>query len=110
MANDLTDIGAIRTPAALQRALFDPGESLLPASRTVRAVTKAGRTIRGRRMNEDTYTIQLMDEQERLLSLNKSDLTTLEFSPATSMPSYETTFTADEASDVIGYLLTLRGQ
>ena len=110
MATDLTDIGAIRTPAALQRALFDPNGSLLPASRSVRATTRDGRTIRGRRLNEDTYTIQLMDEQERLVSLNKSDLAAIEFGSTSAMPSFEKTLTADEASDLIGYLLSLKGQ
>ena len=34
-----------------------------------RAVTRDGETIRGRRLNEDTYTVQLIDSQERLRSL-----------------------------------------
>ena len=62
MAPDLSDIGAIRTLAALQRTLLDPTESLLPINRPVRIVTKDGRTIRGRRLNEDTYTVQLIDD------------------------------------------------
>ena len=47
---------------------------MLPINRPVRAVTRDGRTIRGRRLNEDTYTVQLIDEQERLVSLAKADL------------------------------------
>ena len=47
---------------------------MLPINRPVRAVTQDGRTIRGRRLNEDTYTVQLIDEQERLVSLVKADL------------------------------------
>ena len=110
MATDLTDIGAIRTPAALQRSIFDPNGSLLPASRALRAVTRDGRTIRGRRLNEDTYTIQVMDDQERLVSLNKADLATVEFAATSAMPSYEKTLTEDEAADLIAYLLSLKGQ
>ena len=37
-------------------------------------MTKDGRTLRGRRLNEDTYTVQIIDEQEHLLSLAKADL------------------------------------
>ena len=62
VAPDLSEIGAIRTLAALQRALLNPTESLLPINRPVRIVTKDGRTIRGRRLNEDTYTVQLIDD------------------------------------------------
>lgn len=107
---DLSDVGAVRTPAALQRALVDPGGSLLPASRTARATTRDGRVVRGRRLNEDTHTIQLIDDQERLVSLTKTDLKALEFSAASAMPSYEKTLTADEMADVIGYLLSLKGK
>ena len=110
IATDLTEIGTMRTPASLQRALVNPAQAILPANRPVRAVTRDGRTIRGRRVNEDTYTIQLIDEQSRLVSLFKADLRSLEVSSTTSMPSYETTLTAEERADVIAYLLSLKGR
>jgi putative heme-binding domain-containing protein len=109
-ASDLTEIGTVRTPASLQRALLEPAQAILPANRTVRAVTRDGRTIRGRRLNEDSFTIQLIDDQSRLVSLVKSDLRTFELIPATSMPSYQTTLTADERADVVAYLLSLKGR
>lgn len=109
-ATDLTEIGTVRTPASLQRALVNPAQAILPANRPVRAVTRDGRTIRGRRVNEDTYTIQLIDEQSRLVSLIKADLRSFEVSSTSSMPSYETTLTADERADVIAYLLSLKGR
>ena len=109
-STDLSDIGAVRTPAALQRSLFDPSGSLLPANRTVRVTTRDGRVIRGRRLNEDTHTIQLIDDQERLVSLTKTDLKAIEFSAASAMPSYEKILTADEAADLIAHLLSLKGK
>lgn len=108
-ASDLSDIGLIRTPTSLQRSLRDPAGALLPANRSVRAVTRDGRAIHGRRLNEDTYTVQLIDDQERLVSLTKADLRSFEVIPTSSMPSYETTLTADERSDIIAYLLSLKG-
>ena len=109
LASDLSDIGALRTPASLQRSLLDPAASLLPANRSVRTVTRDGRTIRGRRLNEDTYTIQLIDEQERLVSLTKADLRSLEIIRASTMPPSAQSLTAAEIADVIAYLLTLKG-
>jgi hypothetical protein len=100
----------MRTPASLQRALVEPARALLPGNRSVRAVTRDGRTIRGRRLNEDSYYIQVIDEQSRLVSLAKADLRSLELIPASSMPSFETTLTADERADVIAYLLSLKGR
>jgi cytochrome c oxidase cbb3-type subunit 3 len=108
-APDLSDIGAIRTLAALQRTLLTPTESLLPIHRPVRIVTKDGRTIRGRRLNEDTYSVQLIDTQERLHSLAKADLKEFVVETTATMPSYQGRLTADELADVIAYLTSLKG-
>jgi len=109
-APDLTDIGAIRSPAALQRSLVDPTSAMQPINRPVRAVTKDGRTIRGRRLNEDTYSVQIIDDQERLVSLMKSDLREYEVGTTSPMPPFAKTFNGDELADLVAYLLTLKGQ
>jgi len=106
-APDLSDIGAIRTPAALQRVLLDPDGALVPINRPVRAVTRSGETIDGRRLNEDTYTVQLIDSNDRLRSLIKADL--VEYQVMTEPIMEPTTLSTEEVSEVIGYLLTLRG-
>lgn len=107
LAPDLSDIGLMRTPAAIQRTILDPSAALLPINRPVRAVTRDGETIRGRRLNEDTYTVQLIDSEERLRSLVKADLAEYEISTTATMRP--TRLSADEVADLIGYLLTLRG-
>jgi mono/diheme cytochrome c family protein len=80
-----------------------------PINRPVRAVTRDGRTIRGRRLNEDTYTVQIIDEQERLVSLVKADLREYELGKTSPMPSVAKTFSGDEIADLVAYLLSLRG-
>jgi putative heme-binding domain-containing protein len=109
-APDLSDIGLARTPAALQRTLLDPTSGLMPINRPVRIVTRDGRTITGRRLNEDTYTVQLMTDAEQLLSLAKSDLRSYVVETTSKMPSYSGKLTADEIADLIAYLLTLKEQ
>jgi len=109
LAPDLSDIGAIRTLAALQRALLQPNETLWPINRPVRVVTRDGRNFRGRRLNEDTYSVQIIDEHEDLLSFAKADLRELRVDPTATMPSYDGRLTADELADVIGYLVSLKG-
>ena len=108
-APDLSDIGAIRSVAALQRSLVDPTGAMWPIDRPVRIVTRDGRTIRGRRLNEDTYTVQLIDEQERLVSLMKADLREYVVAKTSPMPSVAGTLTDDELSDLVAYLLSLKG-
>ena len=74
VAPDLSDIGAVRSAGSLQRSLVDPSSQMMPINRPVRVVTRDGTVINGRRLNEDTYTVQLIDDRERLLSLTKADL------------------------------------
>ena len=106
-APDLSDIGAVRTPAALQRSLLDPITALLPINRPVRAVTRDGETILGRRLNADTYSVQLMDSNGRLRSLVKAGLADYDVSDTPTMEP--TTLSSDQVADLIGYLLSLRG-
>jgi putative heme-binding domain-containing protein len=109
VAPDLSDIGAVRTPAALQRSLLDPTSAMLPINRPVRAVTRDGRTIQGRRLNEDTYSVQLIDDQERLVSLAKADLREYELAKTSPMRSVAGILNADEQADLVAYLLSLKG-
>jgi len=108
VAPDLSDIGRARTPAAIQRSIMDPASGMLPINRPVRLVMKDGKTITGRRLNEDTKTVQLIDSQERLLSIVKSDIRTLTVETTSTMPAYATRLTADEIADVVAYLITLK--
>jgi putative heme-binding domain-containing protein len=108
-AIDLSDIGAIRTPAYLEDALLDPASADLPQHRFLRAVTKSGESIAGRRINEDTLTIEIMDSQEHLRTLVKADLAQEEIERSPVMPSYKDSLTAAERADVISYLGTLKG-
>ena len=82
---------------------------MLPVNRSVHALTKDGKTINGRRLNEDTYTVQIIDEQERLLSLTKADLREFTVLKTTAMPSYKDKFSAQELADLEAYLLSLKG-
>ena len=109
VAPDLGDVGSLRTAELLHRELIDPVGSMLPVNRSVHAVTKDGKAINGRRLNEDTYTVQIIDEQEHLVSLTKADLREFTVLKTTPMPSYKDKFTAQELADLEAYLLSLKG-
>jgi len=109
VAPDLSDVGALRTADALGRILVDPTAAMLPVNRSVRAVLKNGKTITGRRLNEDTYSVQLIDEQEHLVSLDKSDLREFTVITTSLMPSYKDKLNDQQRADLVAYLLTLKG-
>ena len=109
IAPDLTDIGAVRSAGSLAESLVDPTSAMLPRNRSIRAVGNDGTVYSGRRLNEDTYTVQLIDENERLVSLVKDDLSEYTVITTSPMPSYVETLTEQERADVLAFLLTLKG-
>jgi putative heme-binding domain-containing protein len=109
-APDLSDVGAMRSAGSLERSLRDPSTQMMPINRPVRIVTRDGKVINGRRLNEDTFTVQLADEDGRLLSLAKADLRDFRISTKSTMPSYEKELSQQELADVVSYLLSLKGR
>jgi putative heme-binding domain-containing protein len=109
VAPDLSTVGVSGTPEGLRRSLLDPTSAMKPINRPVRVVTNDGTVITGRRLNEDTHTVQLIDSKERLLSLEKSELKEYVIGTTSPMPSYKDTLTPAELDDVVAYLTSLKG-
>ena len=107
---NLSDIGTVRSAGTIERSLIEPNEQMMPINRPVHVVTKEGKAIDGRRLNEDTYTVQMADGDGRLYSLVKSDLREFKISTRSDMPSFKGDLTQSELSDVVAYLLSLKGQ
>jgi len=110
VAPNLGDVGATRSAGSLQRTLLDPTSQMMPINRPVRLVTKDGTVITGRRLNEDTYSVQVIDERERLHSILKSELREFTIATTSPMPSYKGKLSDEETADVLAYLLSLKGQ
>ena len=109
VAPDLSDIGAIRQPLELQQKLLDPNASVRPGNPFIEAVTKDGETITGRLLNQDTFSIQLLDSHERLRSLSRSALRDFRFVKDSPMPSSRDKLSAEEVTDLVTYLVSLKG-
>jgi putative heme-binding domain-containing protein len=110
VAPDLSDIGASRGADFLWRKIQDPSATMIPLNRPVHIVLKSGRAIDGRRLNEDTYSIQLIDNQERLISVMKSDVKEFNILKTSPMPSFKERLAAQELADLVGYLVSLKGE
>lgn len=117
---DLSDVGFMRGAAYLRQAVVDPGAALPKGVLQVpsrgyaeylplRIVTKQGSEVRGIRVNEDAFTIQMRDQAGKFHSLRKSDLELLDKQSGQSlMPSFATRLTAPELTDLVAYLVSLR--
>lgn len=103
----LSRIGRIRKPDELMRSIVDPNAEVLFSYRMFRGTTRDGSTIIGRVLNEDTFTVQIVGLDRRLIALTKSDLTHYEFLNQSAMPSYRDKLTPRELADLVAYLASL---
>jgi putative heme-binding domain-containing protein len=109
LAPDLTEVGLTRPLPELRDALLDPSATMRPGNRPFRLVTTDGRTVTGRLLNQDSFSIQMLDSDERLVSVQKTNVREHAFISTSPMPSYRDTLTIQEVDDVIGYLVSLKG-
>jgi putative heme-binding domain-containing protein len=114
---DLSAIGATRDfgfgpippdPALLEQSIVEPNADITPAYRVFQVTSRTGAPVRGTLLNQDTFSVQMLDEAKNLRSFMKSDLKDHGFLPS-PMPSYQGRLTSQEIADVVSYLLTLKG-
>lgn len=106
----LSDIGTMRRGADLMRSLVEPAEDIRPENRSIRVVLKDGRTLTGRFLNQDTFSIQLIDATDKLLSIDKSTVRESTILTTSPMPSFKGKLTQQELADVVSYLSSLKGR
>ena len=109
MAPDLSDIGMQRRAVELEKSLIDPASGVLPQHRFVQVTPKSGPAVTGRLLNEDTFTLQLIDSQERLRTFAIADLRDYSVLKNSRMPSYKEKFSRQELADMVSYLVSLKG-
>ena len=73
--------------------------------------TQDGRELRGVRRNEDTFSLQMVDESGRLQLLDKRKLASVAVESKSLMPSdYATRLSAAELTNLVAYLHGQRGR
>jgi cytochrome c oxidase cbb3-type subunit III len=108
---ELSDIGARRSVAFLRESIVSPEASVPDRFLMIEAVTSDGATVRGLRVNEDTFTIQIRNAKGQYSSFRKSDLKELrKLSGKSPMPTYKGSLTQDDLTDLTAYLAGLRGK
>ena len=105
---DLSSMGLTRRSIELERALTDPSADIRTGNRSAIVVNRDGTTVVGRLLNQDTYSLQLIDARGQLWSFQKDRVRQWSVPDASTMPSYAETLTTQELADVVSYLATLK--
>jgi cytochrome c oxidase cbb3-type subunit III len=105
---DLSSVGITRRAVELERALSDPSADIRTGNLTATVVRRDGSTVVGRLLNQDTYSLQLIDARGNLVSIQKDSVRSWDIPVASAMPNYSDKLSTQEIADVVSYLRTLR--
>ena len=106
----LYGIGDRRSVAVLESTIPRVHFGLAEFRWKVTAATKSGARVEGMRLNEDTFSIQLRDSGNHLVSLLKKDLDELKVDQGDALPALPSGLSPAEVNDLAAYLATLRGR
>ena len=107
---DLSTIGRSRSTRSLIQSIRDPNAEIAEGYETVVAVRNDGQRITGIQKNEDLFSLQLMDQQERLHLFLRKDLREVEHERGSLMPAFgEQSLKENQLQDLLAYLDGLRG-
>ena len=105
---DLTSVGWRRSAAHLRASILAPDDDIDAEYRQVTVRPRSGGATRGILLNEDAFSIQLLDSREQLRSFTKTDLLGIERATASLMPGFEGRFSAEDITNLVAYLASLR--
>ena len=116
---DLTGVGGSRTREAIIDSVRNPSRrlawGLTEATKefpqeyeSVTAVTADGKGIKGVTLNEDSFSVQIMDRDERIHLLDKSKLRSFQKSRESAMPKYDADLLSDkDLEDIVAFLVSV---
>ncbi len=102
---DLSNLGGEKTLQAIRDALTKPRRPIPAGYRPVEVVTADGRRISGVAKNENNFSLQILDRQDRLEMFTSDELREVNYRKDSLMPSnYDKTLTASEFQDLLAFL------
>jgi cytochrome c oxidase cbb3-type subunit III len=119
MGPDLTGVGGSRTREAMIESIRNPSRrlawGLTEATKefpqeyeSVTVVTADGKQLKGVILNEDSFSVQMMDSGEHVHLLQKDKLKSFQKSRESAMPKYTTDVLSDkEVEDIVAFLATV---
>ena len=115
---DLTPVGGSRTRDAIIDSVRNPSRRLawgltestkeFPQEyETVTAVTADGKEIKGVALNEDNFSVQMMDSSEQIYLLEKDKLRSFKKTRESLMPVYKPDLLSDkDLDDIVAFLIS----
>ena len=119
---DLTTTGSARSTSYLVDSVRDPSRRLAQGIsevmkefsqeyETVKVETADGQKFTGVILNEDSFTLQMLDTREQLHLFEKDKLRSFEESRESLMPVYDEKILSDkDLEDIVAFLLTVGAQ
>jgi len=116
---DLTAVGGSRTREAIIESVRNPSRRLawgltestkeFPQEyESVTAVTADGKEIKGVTLNEDSFSVQIMDTSEQIHLLEKDKLRSFQTSRESAMPKYAVDLLSEkDLNDIVAFLSTV---
>ena len=116
---DLTVVGTARSMQSIIDSVRNPSQRLAQGLtestkefpqeyETVTVVTPDGKEIEGVTLNEDNFTVQIMDQGEQIHSFEKDKLRAFKKSRVSLMPSYGPKLLSDQdLQDIVAYLISV---
>lgn len=105
---DLSRVGERRSPEELLSDILTPHEEVAPRWWTMRVTGQDGVVREGLRMNEDSFSLRIMDSDSNLWSYPKNRIASFERVEESTMPAYAQTLSDSEVDDLVAYLFSLR--
>lgn len=116
---ELTGVGGSRTREAIIDSVRNPSRrlawGLTEATKefpqeyeSVTVVTADGKQIRGVTLNEDSFSVQIMDAGEHIHLLDKATLRSFQKTRQSAMPKYDSDVLRDkDLEDIVAYLVSV---
>jgi cytochrome c oxidase cbb3-type subunit 3 len=105
-------VESVRNPSRrLAQGISEAMKEFSQEYETITVVTSDGQKFMGVVLNEDHFTVQMMDTRENLHVFEKDKLRSLEKSRESLMPAYDPKSLSDkDLQDLVAYLLLVRAQ
>jgi putative heme-binding domain-containing protein len=107
---DLSRIGAARARAAMARQIRGTMGSVRTGYEAVTLTTPGGQEIQGVKKNEDLFSVQVMDNRERIQGYLREDMRSVSNEKKSAMPVFGPDRVSDaDLDDLLAYLESLQG-